>query len=139
MVQIIAGKKGKGKTKYLLGNANDAIKNTDGTIVYLDKSTQHIHELDNKIRLVNITDYPIRSYNAFVGFVCGIISSDYDLQEVYIDSFLKVAHLEGKDIAEAVAELNTISEQNQIKLVLSISEDEADLPESIKDKIIVSL
>ena len=139
MVHIIAGKKGKGKTKYLLDNANDAIKKSEGSIVYLDKSARHMHELDNKIRLVNITDYPIRSYNAFIGFICGIISSDYDLQEIYVDSFLKLSHLDGKDISEAVAELNTISEQNHIKIILSVSEDEANLPESVKDKIIVSL
>ena len=139
MVHIIAGKKGKGKTKYLLDNANDAIKKSEGSIVYLDKSARHMHELDNKIRLVNITDYPIRSYNAFIGFICGIISSDYDLQEIYVDSFLKLSHLDGKDISEAVAELNTISEQNHIKIILSVSEDEANLPESVKDKIVVSL
>ena len=139
MVQIIAGRKGKGKTKYLLDNANQAIKESEGSIVYLDKSVQHIHELDNKIRLVNITDYGVHSYDAFIGFICGIISSDYDLQEIYVDSFLKISHLEGKDIAAAVSELNAISEQHHIKIILSLSEDEANLPDSVKDKIIVSL
>ncbi len=108
MVQIIAGRKGKGKTKYLLGNANEAIRVTDGTIVYLDKSTQHIHELDNRIRLVNITDYPVASTEAFIGFICGLAASDYDLQEIYVDSFLKAAAVTPETVAATVDQLDVI-------------------------------
>ena len=74
MVQIIAGKKGKGKTKHLLEKANAAIKTAHGTIVYLDKSSKHMYELNNRIRLINVNEYPITSSESFVGFVCGIIS-----------------------------------------------------------------
>mgnify|MGYP000000545416 CR=1 FL=1 len=38
MVQIIAGAKGKGKTKYLLDMANTAVKEAKGSVVYLDKN-----------------------------------------------------------------------------------------------------
>ena len=44
MVQIIAGNKGKGKTKHLLDKANGAIKEANGSIVYLDKSSKHMYE-----------------------------------------------------------------------------------------------
>ena len=57
MVQIIAGKKGKGKTKHLLDMANAAIKGANGTVVYLDKSAQHMYELNNKIRLINVNEF----------------------------------------------------------------------------------
>ena len=80
MVQIIAGKKGKGKTKHLLEKANAAIKTAHGTIVYLDKSSKHMYELNNRIRLINVNEYPITSSESFVGFVCGIISQDHDLE-----------------------------------------------------------
>lgn len=59
MVQIIAGKKGKGKTKHLLDMANAAIKGASGTVVYLDKSAQHMYELNNRIRLINVNEFPI--------------------------------------------------------------------------------
>ncbi|MBQ5951780.1 MAG: twitching motility protein PilT [Lachnospiraceae bacterium] len=139
MVQIIAGRKGKGKTKYLLGNANEAIRVTDGTIVYLDKSTQHIHELDNRIRLVNITDYPVASTEAFIGFICGLAASDYDLQEIYVDSFLKAAAVTPETVAATVDQLDVISEQNHVKIVLSVSEDAVNLPESVQEHITISL
>ena len=100
MVQIIAGEKGKGKTKYLLDKANAAIKESTGSIVYLDKSSKHMYELNNKIRLINVKEYPITSCEAFIGFICGIISQDYDLEMMFLDSFLKLASLEGEDISE---------------------------------------
>ena len=46
MVQIIAGRKGKGKTKYLLDMANTAVKEAKGSVVYLDKSSKHMYELN---------------------------------------------------------------------------------------------
>ncbi|MBQ9886024.1 MAG: twitching motility protein PilT [Lachnospiraceae bacterium] len=139
MVQIIAGQKGKGKTTYLLERANLAVKESKGSIVYLDKSTKNMHSLNTEIRLVNVSDYPIRSYNAFIGFLCGIISKDYDLEYLFIDSFLKLAHLEDEDIASAVIELEQISQQYGITIVLSISLDASELPEVAQSKIAVSL
>ena len=82
MVQIIAGKKGKGKTKYLLDMANAAIKESKGSIVYLDKSSKHMYELSNKIRLINVAEFPIHSSEGFIGFICGIISQDHDLEVI---------------------------------------------------------
>ena len=139
MVQIIAGKKGKGKTKFLLNKANSAIKESKGSIVYLDKSSKHMYELNTKVRLINVMDYPIRSYNAFIGFICGIISQDHDLEQMYLDSFLKLAHLEGKDIADAIDELDKIGEEYAVTFVLSVSQDEAELPANAKDKLVISL
>ena len=77
MVQIIAGKKGKGKTKHLLDMANAAIKGANGTVVYLDKSAQHMYELNNKIRLINVNEFPLTNSDGFLGFICGSRFGDY--------------------------------------------------------------
>lgn len=95
MVQIIAGKKGKGKTKHLLDMANAAIKGANGTVVYLDKSAQHMYELNNRIRLINVNEFPVASAEGFLGFICGIISQDHDLETMYLDSFLKTVRTGG--------------------------------------------
>lgn len=139
MVQIISGKKGKGKTKYLLEKANNAVNEAKGSIVYLDKSAKHMYELSNKVRLINVSDYPIRSFNGFIGFICGLISQDHDLEQIYLDSFLKLSHLEGKDIAEEVALLEEISQNYGITFVLSVSADEEDLSDQVKPYIVISL
>lgn len=86
MVQIISGKKGKGKTKYLLDSVNGAVASAQGSVVYLDKTAKHMYELSNKVRLINVSDYGINSYDAFIGFVSGIISQDHDLEKMYFDT-----------------------------------------------------
>ena len=139
MVQIIAGEKGKGKTKYLLEKVNAAVAAANGNIVYLDKSRKHMYELNNKVRLVNATDYPLTNCDEFMGFICGIISQDNDLEELYLDSFLTIANVKDGGICYAIEKLDIISEKYNIKIVLSISKNEADLPECAKEKIVISL
>ena len=138
MVQLIVGKKGKGKTKYLLDKVNTAIKAANGNIVYLDKSSKHMYELNNKVRLINVKDYPLKNCDEFIGFICGIISQDYDLEQMYVDSFLKVANLEGQDLSDALTQLNQISEQFKVDFCLSISVEEKDLPDFAKEQVIIS-
>ena len=99
MVEIIAGKKGKGKTKYLLDKVNTSVESASGNIVYLD----------------------------------------YDLQEMYLDSFLTIANLADDQLVHAIEKLDIISEKFNVKFVLSVSKDEADLPECAKARLIVSL
>ena len=139
MVQIIVGVKGKGKTKRLLEMANEAVKNAKGTVVYLDKSAKHMYELSNKIRLINVNDYEIMSSDGFTGFVSGIISQDHDLETMFLDSFLKLANLEGGDIAPVVDTLEKIGEKYNVNFVLSVSMDAADLPENAKKDVVVAL
>ena len=139
MVQIIAGKKGKGKTKHLLDMANAAIKGANGTVVYLDKSAQHMYELNNRIRLINVNEFPVASAEGFLGFICGIISQDHDLEVMFLDSFLKLACLEGLDISETISRLEDISEKYHVTFVLSVSMDADELPEDVKKDVIISL
>lgn len=139
MVQLIVGKKGKGKTKQLLDKVNSEIKEISGNIVYLDKSTKHMFELNNKVRLIDVSQCLIENSSEFVGFVCGIISQDHDLQQMYFDSFLKISCLEGQDITATIEKLEQLSKSFDVNFILSVSMDEAELPEGLKDKIIISL
>ena len=98
MVQLIVGKKGKGKTKHLLDKVNNEILTASGNIVYLDKSTKHMYELNNKVRLIDVSSYLISDSDEFTGFVCGIISQDHDLEQMYFDSFLKIACIKDENV-----------------------------------------
>ena len=139
MVQLIVGNKGKGKTKHLLEKVNLQVKETKGNIVYLDKSTKHMYELNNKVRLIDVSQYMITNHDEFVGFICGIVSQDHDLEQMFLDSFLKIACLENEDITPVIEKLEKISQNYCIDFVLSVSMDESELPEALKSKIIVSL
>ena len=139
MVQLIVGKKGKGKTKELLDKVNSEVKIVSGNIVYLDKSTKHMYELNNKVRLIDVSQCLIENSDEFIGFVCGIISQDHDLQQMYFDSFLKISCLENADITAAIEKLEKVSASTNVDFILSVSKDEEELPEAVKEKIIISL
>ena len=121
MVQLIVGNKGKGKTKHLLEKVNLQVKETKGNIVYLDKSTKHMYELNNKVRLIDVSQYMITNHDEFVGFICGIVSQDHDLEQMFLDSFLKIACLENEDITPVIEKLEKISQNYGIDFVLSVS------------------
>lgn len=140
MIEIICGEKGKGKTKELLDKVNSAVETQSGNIVYLDKSQKHMYELNNKIRLINVMDFPIDNCDEFLGFICGIVSQDHDLDEMYLDSFLTIASIDDENgITKAIEKLDVISEKFKVKFVLSVSRDINRLPECAKAKVIISL
>ena len=140
MIEIICGEKGKGKTKELLSRVNSSIATVSGSVVYLDKSQKHMYELNNKARLINVADYPISNCDEFLGFICGIVSQDHDLEEMYLDSFLTIASIESDhDILKAIEKLDIISEKYKVRFILSVSKDKSALPECAKAKVVVSL
>ena len=139
MIQIIAGEKGKGKTKQLLDKVNTEIKTAHGSIVYLDKNAKHMYELNNKIRLIDTSAFPIGNSDEFLGFICGILSQDHDLEQIYLDSFLKVSKLEEKDITGTLEQLDEIGKQFNVTFVISVSLDKEEVPEAFHDKVIVAL
>lgn len=141
MVQLIVGKKGKGKTKHLLDQVNESVKNANGNIVYLDKSSKHMYELNNKIRLIDVSNFPLKNSDEFIGFICGIISQDHDLEQMYLDSFLKLAHFEEdkEGLADCIAQLENISKLFKTDFILSVSLDKEELPEALQDKIKLAL
>ncbi len=144
MIQIIAGGKGKGKTKILLDKVNADVLTAKGSLVYLDKNTKHMYELNNKVRLISVTDYMVVDENAFLGFICGIISQDHDLEKVYLDGFLKITGIEGTDkditnVTYVLKKLENISAKFNVDFIISISLEASALPEEFKDKVIAAL
>ena len=122
-----------------MDKVNSEIQNVLGNVVYLDKTAKHMYELNNKIRLIVVPDFNVSNSDEFIGFISGIISQDHDLQQMYLDSFLKIACLEDSDITGTLDKLDKLSDKFNIDFVLSVSMDESELPENVKSKVIVSL
>ena len=139
MIQIIAGVKGKGKTKYLIQKANEEVKTANGNVVYLDKNNKHMYELSNKIRLIDISEYPIDTYDAFLGFISGVISQDHDLESMYLDSFITVSCVTEEYLGFVLSKLSDISSRFNVNFVVSISVDTDHIPDQFKENIIISL
>ena len=139
MIQLIIGEKGKGKTKVLLDAANKAAESANGNIIFIDKDNSHMYELKNNIRLVNSKDFDIDNADAFIGFVSGIISADYDLEEIFIDRMLPVANVEAKDAADVLTRIQKLADARNIKITVSLSVVKSDLNADLTDKVIAEL
>ena len=131
MIDIIAGAKGKGKTKILIQQVNDDIKLTKGTIVYLDKNNKHMYELSNQIRLIVVPEFNVTDTDMFLGFIAGIISQDHDLDKIYLDSFLTTACID-YNLDYAVEKLGALSDKFGVDFVISASVDKENMPESVQ-------
>ncbi len=140
MIEIVAGDKGKGKTKVLLEKSNEDIKNINGSIIFVDKSSKHMYDLDSKVRLINITEFPISTTGEFLGFLSGVISQNNDIEEIFLDSFLTIAFIDTNNgLLSSLEELEKISDCFGVKFIISISQVKEDLPSEVQDKVIVSL
>lgn len=139
MVQLIAGQKGKGKTTEILNKVNEEIKTATGNIVFIDKNNKHMYELNNRIRLIDVSGYPISNSDEFFGFVNGIISQDHDIESMYLDRFMKCANIGTEELLETISKLDRLSTAFNINFVISVSLDKEELPEEIQDKVLIAL
>ena len=136
MLQIIIGEEGKGKTRLLLNMANDEIKVSGGSVLFIDQSNKHIYELSNQIRFVNVRDFDIDSTDMFIGFILGIISSDHDLEKIFLDNFKILSKSHSDKIDTILDKLQAISEKNNLDFVISLSMPANELNEKFNDNII---
>ncbi|HAJ73440.1 MAG TPA: twitching motility protein PilT, partial [Lachnospiraceae bacterium] len=89
----------------------------------------------------NLTSYPIKNSSEFIGFVCGIISQDHDLQYVYADNFRKIAAIveDAEELDSVIAELESISNTFGTNFVISIGLDKQELSPALQEKVVVAL
>ena len=135
MVHLIVGTKGKGKTRYLIDDANNRIKTAKGDIVYLDQSLRHIHELSSRIRLVNVKDFDISNKDEIVGFINGIISQNWDIEMIYMDGLIKLDAVSDDDISYIVHKLSKMCQDHGTELTLGLSCEASDLDDDLQPMI----
>lgn len=136
MIQILAGEKGEGKTKRLLEMANEAAKTSKGDVVFIDDDNRHMYDLKPNIRFVK-TNFVMKDQKILFGFICGILSQNNDIEQIYIDGLHNIVeNLTNEDIAEFTAELGKLSAENSVDFVFIISSKVDTLPEGIKRYVI---
>lgn len=132
MVQLIIGAKGKGKTTYLLDLVDSNLDKSTGNCVYIDNSQKHMYDLSNKVRLINSSEFSLKNKYEFMGFICGICSSDNDLEYIYIDN-LCVQSSMGVDELEGVAlRMDEIGKLFDINFVATVSATEDQITDAVK-------
>ena len=136
MLQIFAGLKGSGKTKHLIEMVNNAQKTTKGNVVCIEYGTKLIHEIDSKARLVNISTYGIDDWKKLYGFVCGVLASDYDLTDLFIDSALKICKNDLQGFEEFVKLASPLLDSQNVNFTMTVSIEIEKLPEGLKQFLV---
>ncbi len=136
MIKIIAGNKGSGKTKRLIDMTNDVAKTAAGNVVFLDKDNSYMYEVDRAVRFVNVKDYHVSSAEMFLGFLGGMLASNYDISTIFVDAFLKLVKVELADAGWFFASLEEYGKKHDVTFVLSVSADPEALPEFCKAFVI---
>ena len=122
MVKLLVGRKGSGKTKSMIQLANDRVEKSDGSVVFINKNHRLMYDLKYKIRVVCMEEYEqITNSDEYIGFLYGIISSDHDIEVIFIDSILKHADVNISDLPEFLNRLKEISDKYEIEFIVSIS------------------
>ena len=136
MIQVIAGKKGSGKTKRILDMANLATKDSRHDIVFIDDDNRYMFDLRHEVRFINASEYDLTNDQMFMGLLCGIVAQNFDLGLICIDAFKKLIKNELETTEWFFQRLETISEKHGVNFAISVSADVDELPEFIKKYVI---
>jgi len=130
MIQVITGKRGSGKTKVLLEMIDNAVAESIGDIICIEKCMKLTYSVNHKVRLVDAERYNIASYDMFYGFVAGVLAGNYDIKEVFVDGILKIGGRDYEALGKTLEKLDILT-GNEVTLVFTVSEDSELLPESV--------
>ena len=136
MIQVIAGKKGSGKTKRLIDLTNTTARDAEHDVIFLDDDNRYMFDVDRRARFINAEDYHIHNADMFIGFLCGMLSSNFDIGTVFIDAFLNLCHTKLEDTEEVVKTLAELGTKHNVDFVLSLSADPEELPEHLRQYMI---
>ncbi|MCR5111690.1 MAG: hypothetical protein K6B38_12440 [Ruminococcus sp.] len=131
MIKLITGKKGTGKTKILIDMINDAIKASNGDLVCIEKGANVRRSISFKVRWCDVDEFAIEGFDAFYGYVAGMIAGNDDIQSVYVDGIFKIGGRDYDAFGKLLEKLDTLTNKNDITVVFTVSADESELPESV--------
>ena len=132
MIQVIFGKKGSGKTKRILDMANASVKEAKGNVLFVDDDKSYTLSLKPQIRFIDASEYDVKGEASFYGFLAGILAGNYDISVIYVDAFLKLVQAEAGELEGFFAKLERLVKTAGCDLVISFSDDAANVPEAIR-------
>lgn len=135
MVKLLIGTKGTGKTKALIEQVNAASSVAKGNVVFISNNTSSaMFDISRNVRMIDTTDFDIINYSEFEGFICGIISGNYDITNVFVDGLFKIVKSDDLDgLENFLTRLDKIGKKFDISFVLTLSIDVNDAPDYVKN------
>ena len=132
MLKLIIGVKGTGKTKTLINLVNGALEVTKGDVVCIEKGTQLRYDIKPAARLVNADEYMITDAQSLYGFIAGILASNHDVTDLFVDGTLKICQKDYSAFDNLLAELETLLEKININLTMTVSMPVEEASETVK-------
>ncbi|MBE6553959.1 MAG: hypothetical protein E7666_06410 [Ruminococcaceae bacterium] len=132
MLKLIIGVKGTGKTKTLINLVNGALEVTKGDVVCIEKGVKLRYDIKPTARLVDVDEYMIADAQSLYGFVAGILASNHDVTDLFIDSTLKICKGDMPSFETLVVELDKLAAKIGINLIMTVSMDENTASDTIR-------
>ena len=132
MIRVILGKKGTGKTKKLLDSIELAAKDEKGSVVFINRGTRHIYDVRHDVRLIDTSEFELCDFSAFLGFISGVISQDFDIAHIFVDSVTKIVADDITKLGAFLDDLNKLGGKFNTKFTLTISLDPSEVDDSVK-------
>ena len=132
MLKLIVGVKGTGKTKTLINLVNGALEVTKGDVVCIEKGSKLRYDIKPAARLVNADEYMISDGQSLFGFIAGIIASNHDVTDLFVDGTLKLCNNDVSVFEKLAQELAALVGKTNVNLTLSVSIPEEEIPASVK-------
>lgn len=136
MIQFILGQKGTGKTKFLIDRINEAVKQSVGNVVVIEKGAVLQYDVDHSARLIDIEDYDIHDFGSFYGFLAGLFAGNYDITEIFVDATFKIGGRDYAAFADMVTRIEKLADKNSADICFTVSCDLTDLPENVRQYVI---
>ncbi len=130
MIKLITGKKGTGKTKVIIDMMNEAVASTNGNLVCIEKGSTLRSNISYKIRWCDTEYFKIDGFEAFYGFVAGMLAGNYDIKEVYVDGILRIGGRDLDAFGKVLDKLAVLS-GDETTIVFTVSAEENEMPESV--------
>ena len=134
MISIILGHKGSGKTKSLISCVSEAVENSKGNVVCVEKETKLTYDVNYRARLIATDDYEIKGYASFFGFLAGVCAGNHDITDILVDATLKIGGRDYEALADFLKKVSELSKATEQDITFTVSCDESDLPERIFKK-----
>ncbi len=131
MIKLIVGAKGSGKTKAMIDQINDSVKTSKGNVVVVEKGMKLTYDIAPAARLIDLDEYKVSGGEMLYGFVAGLMASNYDITDLYIDGILKVLNHDINRLGVVLDEIAAIA-GDSVRVVVTVSADEAELPHNVK-------
>ncbi len=132
MINVIIGEKGTGKTARLIEAVHTAEQAATGSVVFVNKGKRHVLDLSHTVRLVDTEEYSLASYEEFFGFVCGILSQNYDIAHIFVDSITKIVNDDMAAFEKFLDRVAPIADANDAEIQIILSMNPADVSDGIK-------